>query len=222
MLRFVYLAQGKLFYQEGDCPIQEIVSQYGQEVIDRIARMHQAHGWKGQKREEGFLHGELLWGRRLSDPTTSNVVITAVSKGKDNDQLIYALDTDRVGGLFLYHLGQRQETRLFHEADFYIQDLCRCPDDEMLAYSLQFANGTANIGVMEIAKRQLRQLTEGDTLDQAPSWVPGAASIGVSIRRSRGGIPREILSDIRHFRSKKWIYRNVSLPLCRKARNTTF
>ena len=119
------------------------------------------------------------------------VAITAVTKGSNQGQLFYALDTITVGGLFSYDVESGKENRLFHRENLHIGDLCQSSDHETLACSQQLPNGTAQIGICR--KSDVEVVTEGDSLDKAPSWVPGSRKQLVfqsaGIARNANGYP---------------------------------
>ncbi|MGC4030361.1 MAG: hypothetical protein QM754_01250 [Tepidisphaeraceae bacterium] len=87
--------------------------------------------------------------------------------------LIYTLWTDTVGGLFEYQTGDGFERRLYHRNQFRAGDVQRHPGSGRLAMSLAADAGTVRLGITEPDGRKLRTVTEGDAIDQAPSWVEG-------------------------------------------------
>jgi hypothetical protein len=107
---------------------------------------------------------------------TRLVRITALTRAPQGDagQLLYALDTGAVGGLFTYDVGAAAENRLFHKQEFKANDMACHPAKQLLALSTQLEDGTASIAIMQPGNRKLHAVTEGDSLDQAPSWVPVA------------------------------------------------
>jgi hypothetical protein len=103
-----------------------------------------------------------------------------LTRGGPDGQLLYALDTDTVGGLFEYAPREDQERRVFHRNRFRARDLCRHPVDGTLAFSVGHDDGSANIAVMESEGRGPREVTEGDSVDEAPSWSAASATAGMS------------------------------------------
>jgi hypothetical protein len=90
--------------------------------------------------------------------------------------MLYALDTGAVGGLFSYDLRENYESRLFHKNEFRANDLAHHPTRDCVALSLPMEDGSAALAVMRPGGKGLQQITEGDAVDQAPSWVPDAAT----------------------------------------------
>jgi hypothetical protein len=62
---------------------------------------------------------------------------------------------------------------LFHNADFKVSHLDLKLSTETLACTTNYPNGSSNIATMELAAPRPRDITEGDSIDLAPRWVPG-------------------------------------------------
>jgi hypothetical protein len=172
--KFAYLSQGKLFVDPGDGPPVQIESQYGQEVIDRAIRMQQRNEWKTQKKD-GLLSGGALWGVSEADPRETRIQMTGLAQDADDHTLYYLLRTESVGGLFRFDPAAQTERRLFHKEQFRAGDLDWHAEQRMFACSYYYDNGTANILVMSADGSDRHEVTEGDSVDEAPSWVPGTA-----------------------------------------------
>ena len=171
MAMVAYLAEGKLYVlREGQEKAQLVESVFAQQIMDRVERSRQRNDWKADG---------LTWnlGRPGIGPMgmelpaeMRRIRFTGVTAGPAG-KIYYAMDTDYVGGLFEYELAEGYERRLFHRNGFRISDLARHPKDGMLAFSLQRDDGTACIAAIEAEGRGLRELTEGDSMDEAPSWA---------------------------------------------------
>jgi hypothetical protein len=188
-LNVAYLSQGKLFLKSGDMPVQEVESSFGQEVINRSIQRYQKSEWK--TKGQGSPFGSMLWGMQDGDPSTMSIRMTGVTRGVEEGQLLYALAIQGSGGLFLYNWLSSQEKRLFHKEHFYIRDLDRHPELDLVACSQSLANGTASIGLIEGLR--VRHVTEGDSLDEAPTWIPDAEKTLVfqsaGVARNKEGHP---------------------------------
>jgi len=171
-IRLVYLASQKLFLLEEGKP-SEIRSAFGQEVIDRALRNQQKHAWKFRERGDDPFRGQILWGNAdAAQNSTLPVHITSVSRGQGKEELLYVLETDSIGGVFSYDLEEKEELRVFHREQFQARDLAMHPDGEAVAASLPGGFG-ANIAIGRGDGRRLEEVTEGDSFDSGPSWVPG-------------------------------------------------
>jgi hypothetical protein len=189
-MKLAYLSLGRLFVLEQDGSPRPVESEFGREVVQRSLQRQNKNKWKTEGEGNLFNRGS-LWGVGREDPAAARVAVTAVTRGASVGQMFYALDTSTVGGLFGYEMDGGKENRLFHRENLHIGDLCQSCDHEMLACSQQLPNGTAQIGICK--KSDVDLVTEGDSVDKAPSWIPGAhkqlvfQSAGVA--RNANGFP---------------------------------
>lgn len=117
--------------------------------------------------------GRMLWGVSPKGDEPLRMMLSGVAHSPQTRQLFYFLETDAVGALCRYNIDEDEERRLFHREGFRASDLAHHPTEALLACALLFPNGTANLGLMTDEGRELREITEGDALDLAPSWIPG-------------------------------------------------
>jgi hypothetical protein len=101
------------------------------------------------------------------------VHITGATQSTKDGKVFFVLETESAGGLFLYDWHKNQEQRLFHKEHFHARDLDFHPEHNTIVCSQYFENGTANIVIMNTEGHDVHQLTEGDSVDEAPSWLPG-------------------------------------------------
>lgn len=164
-----YIAEGKLYLKEGAAPARLLDSPFVQGILDRVSRDRQRNDWKS---------GTWQLSRALVPMPNAGAVAevrrvqyTGISRGDGNRQLVYAIDTDHVGGLFAFDIADGLERRLFHRNQFRANDLVRHPTDGTLALSLRKEDGSACIATLSAEGKGLKEITEGDSLDEAPSWV---------------------------------------------------
>ena len=169
MIRFAYLAEDKLYVREAEGAPRLIESTFAQNAVDRGNRDRQRNAWKAGSPGEGFAR-QMMWNARQIDPAARIVQTTALAA--NGVELYYAMNIDSMGGLFVYDTKEENERRLLHRKDMRLADLCRHADGT-LAMSLQMPDGTANIATLDPGGRGVRELTEGDSIDQAPFWMPG-------------------------------------------------
>ena len=160
-----------------------VESAFAQGLVDRAARGRQRNNWKSRGTWWN-LNPTRMVADAEAPADVRRIRITGVTRGGAEGQLLYALDTDTVGGLFEYAPREDQERRVFHRNRFRARDLCRHPADGTLAFSVGHDDGSANIAVMESEGRGPREVTEGDSVDEAPSWSDAAATSGTSRRLS--------------------------------------
>jgi hypothetical protein len=188
---YAYLSQGQLHLKLGDDPVRPIDSKFGESARERAAQIHNRNSWKTQGTGAKFMSGGALWGRRPGDPTDIRVDITGISSGCKPGELFYSLSTDDIGGVFLLRDRATDELRLLHTADFRVRRLAAGPAQDSLACVVQRKGGQSCICVMRADGTDMRDVTQGDTIDDAPHWVPGSARELVfqssAIGRNRAG-----------------------------------
>jgi hypothetical protein len=188
---YAYLSQGQLHLKLGDDPVRPIDSKFGESVRERAAQIHHRNSWKTQGAGAKFMSGGVLWGRQPDDPTDIRVDITGISSGCKPGELFYSLSTDDIGGVFLLRDRASDELRLLHTADFRVRHLAAGPAQDSLACVVQRKGGQSCISVMRSDGTDMRDVTQGDTIDDAPHWVPGSARELVfqssAIGRNRAG-----------------------------------
>jgi hypothetical protein len=169
-----YLARGQLHLKADSAPVHTVESRFGQTVVDRALQIDQRHSWKSQGRGAQFMGRGMLWG---GEPGRDGirVAITSLSRGREPGEVLYALESRDIAGVFAVAAGGAEERRLFHGNDHRVRHLAADPGRGLIACSVRHDNGNAAIAVMGADGSDVTEVTEGDTVDQAPSWVPGTA-----------------------------------------------
>jgi hypothetical protein len=172
---YAYLSQGQLHLKLGSDPVRAIDSKFGESVRQRAAQINSRNAWKTQGTGAKFMSGSLLWGRNADDdPTEIPIEITGISRGCKPGELFYSLSTPDIGGVFLLRDRATDELRLLHTADFRVRRLAAGFGQESLACVVQRKGGQSCIAVMRDDGTDMRDVTAGDTIDDAPHWVPGS------------------------------------------------
>ncbi len=188
---FAFISCGQLTVGAEDGSLRSIDSKFAGEVQARVEAGRRRHGWKAGG-EDGLIPRRTLWGRTAAEGPPSRVEFTAVARGEPGE-ILYALRIDEVGGLFRYRLAEGEEVRLLHRTDFLAGELARNSEGGCLAYSQVTEAGAANLVVRRTDEASGREVTEGDSLDQAPAWVEGQRARLVfqsaGIARDRRGFP---------------------------------
>ncbi|MBI4904728.1 MAG: hypothetical protein HY820_13895 [Acidobacteria bacterium] len=169
--KFVYISQGGLHLLHDGGATTRLESAFGRSLRERAAQIHQRHAWKSEGRGAQFMSG-MLWGAQPRDTGEFPIHITGVCRGPASGHLLYTLETNDVGGVFLVD-ADGVERRLFHTADFRLRHLSLSPDGEMIAASVAHNTFITNIAVLSIEGNEFYEATEGDSVDFAPRWVPG-------------------------------------------------
>jgi len=164
------ISEGQLSLQ-GDGGEQILESPFGRSLRDRAVQIYNRHAWKTQGRGGQSL-GRALRTPEERDPSEFRIAITSVTRGTHPGELLYTLETNEISGMFSRDAGGI-EKRLFHTADFRIRHLDAHPDGEEIATSVFLRDGMANLAVLKTDGSGLTEITDGDSVDEAPRWAPG-------------------------------------------------
>ena len=167
-----YLSQGKLFLKTPDAPVQEIESQFGREVQERTLRIQKNKAWKDQGLRSMMMPPGMLKQLEQQPEATVNVAISSLCP-LSKEKLLYALETPDMGGIFAFDPAQDREDRLFHNAEFRVSHLDFSDHHQLIACTTTYRTEIANIATMPIDGARPRDITEGDSLDLSPRWLPG-------------------------------------------------
>jgi hypothetical protein len=192
-VQFAYLAAGKLFVKDGESDARAIESKFGQSLRDRATQIHDRNAWKTQGSGARFMSGGLLWGaQNRVDPAAIPILITGISRGCAPGELLYALETSEIGGIFRLRNQAMEEQRLLHTADFRMSRLQASTEADRIACVLRHKAGNSCIAVMRSDGSDLAEVTQGDAMDDAPAWVAGSSDELVfqsaAIGRNQAGI----------------------------------
>ncbi len=193
--RIALLADGRMFTAGKDGKASEHHCDFAETIERREQQSASKNAWlRGGDASAGAMFSRgMLWGGRAgpgSVPVRPRIVTMA--EGESPDSMIYVLWTGIVGALLEFDFSENYERRVFHREGFQVSDLDRCPSDGRLACCIGH-NGLSHLSILDADGRNPRNVTEGDSIDAAPSWVRGGEhalvyhSAGVS-RDSRGFI----------------------------------
>lgn len=169
---FAYLAEGKVRLKQGDEPPRTLECQFGQTIRERAVKAGQRHDWKTGGAGEKFLSGAMLWGHVPKDPAAIRISLTSLCQGAADGQLLYSLETDDVCAVLSSEGLGTEERRLWHNNQRRLSHLA-VASDGALACSIRHKLGTANLAVRLDDESGFAEVTEGDSVDTAPRWVPG-------------------------------------------------
>jgi hypothetical protein len=163
-----FLSNRKLYVRKNGAT-RLIESEYERTVRGRTASLERRHAWKSQGRGAMFMGG--VWAQQPHSGSETAVLLTGLTAGPDGD-LLFSMETDAVSGIFRLD-AQGVETRLFHTADFRIRHADLRADGVTLAVTAFHKNMQSNIALLPVRGTDFTELTEGDSFDQLPRWVPG-------------------------------------------------
>ena len=168
-----YVAAGKLHLKFGDASPKQIESKFAREVRERLLRVEERNAWKTQGSGAQFMGGRLLWGMQAKPDETTAVQVRGISRGVESAHVLYSLGGDQIGGLFSFDPETTEERRLVHGTNHVYDDLSLHRELGLLACSVPKRDFSRCIAVMKSDLSDYGEATEGDSIDQAPSWVPG-------------------------------------------------
>jgi hypothetical protein len=184
-LSIAYLANGKLHLRPAQAAAQTVESEFGQSLQERMLSSQRRNAWK----QDGIIETQVRSPGHLREQQALEVYFTSLCPGAAG-QLFYALEAGNVSGVFAFDPAQQKEWRLFHGSEIKVQYLAFHADRDRIACSVFHSDGTANIGLMPLDGAKPRDITEGDSLDLAPRWLPGANAVvfqSAGIGRDRNG-----------------------------------
>ena len=189
---FASIFQGQLFLLS-ESGGQVLESPFGRSLRDRAVEIYNRNLWKTQG-PGGQTLAHAVRAAQLRDPSNFRIAITSVTRGCDAGELLYTLETDEISGMFSRG-ADGCEKRIFHTADFRVRHLDMRPDGAEIAASIHHRSGMANLAVLRADGSDLTEVTDGESVDEAPRWVPGPGrrlvfqSAGLAQRPRARGAP---------------------------------
>ena len=170
---YAFIAKGALHFLEKDGKMNAIESQFGRKVCERALSIYQRNAWKREGSGAHFMSGGLIWADGQQQDTSGvQVFLTGLAKGRLEDEWFYSLETGSISGMFRIRSDQTEQ-RLFHTSDFHLRHPSIHSETGEIACSLTGRDGSSNIAVMSDQGEGMAEVTEGDSMDLAPSWIPG-------------------------------------------------
>src|ERR1700722_5796969 len=170
-LNIAYLAQGKIRFKTGIAPVRTVDSLYGNSIREKAVRAQQKHSWKGAADNASPFGGAALWGKSAQSEDVP-LAITSICGGRVTGSLVYSLESGSLCALLVAQPGA-EERRLWNDNRTRIRHVSMSSTTGNLVFSILHQNGTANIGVKIDDEGGVKELTEGDSFDTAPRWLPG-------------------------------------------------
>ena len=171
--RYAYITQGKLYIVDpGGAVPRQFESPFGKTLQVQKEETHRKRNWQKKSMMGGMVPPEMLERAMGQDPQQLAVTINSVCPGEAG-QAYFTLAAGNVGGYLNLDLARSAERRLFHTADFGLDHLAFSARWNLVACTLTRPDGSFHIGVMPAEGRRPDEVTEGDSMDLAPRWVPG-------------------------------------------------
>lgn len=169
-VRLAYLADRQVHLVLEDGSEEPIASAFVDGVQRREASIERKTGWKTKGTGARFMGAAALWDD--ADGRRSPASFSSLSKGRRRGEVLYALTTGVVSGLFAYDLETGEEQRIVHGTDGAAVAIATSDDHGVLAIARDQKDGSRKLAVMREEGGDSAQVTDGDTIDDAPAWVP--------------------------------------------------
>jgi hypothetical protein len=171
-LNIAYLAQGKIRVKTGNEPPRTIDSVFGNSLREKAVRAQQKHSWKSAGNDGSPFSSAMLWGKSAKVGDIP-LVITSICGAREAQGLIYSLESGSLCALLEVSRLGVEERRLWNDNRTPIRHVSVSRSTGNMVFSVLHENGTANIGVKMHGEGGIKELTEGDSFDTAPRWLPG-------------------------------------------------
>jgi hypothetical protein len=168
-----YLAQGKIRVKTADAEPRTIDSSFGNSIREKAVRSQQRHSWKSADNDASPYSRAIVWGKAATAGRDIPLMITSICSAREAGGLIYSLESDSLCALLEVSQLGAEERRLWNDNRTRIRHISISRGSGNLVFSVLHENGTANIGVKTVGEGGYKELTEGDSFDTAPRWVPG-------------------------------------------------
>ena len=164
-----FISEGKVFYKAADGEVKQIHSPYIQEMSDKLEKSKERNAWKQNTSFGISANG----GMRQFNADGAHILATSVQFDQ-NKSMLYFLKDEGMGGLFAQDLASGVEKRILHKQNLSLSDLNLDVTTGKILCSSNTKGGIANLAMIDRDGNHFQELTGGDTLDSAPSWIPGA------------------------------------------------
>lgn len=167
-----YLAQGRIRVKAGNDAPRTIESNFGNSIREKAVRAQQRNSWKAAGGENSPF-SRALWGRAAMGGQEIPLMITSICSAREAGSLIYSLESDSLCALLEVSQLGAEERRLWNDNRTQLRHVAISRTSGNLVFSVLHQNGTANIGIKVVDEGGYKELTEGDSFDTAPRWLPG-------------------------------------------------
>ncbi len=172
-MHFAWLARNQL-HVKTERGVDTLRSEFAENARRKAADSVQRNAWKTQNSGALFMG----MGQRDAAALAHEVpaFMTGVSAAPGNS-LLYSLELSEVAGVFETTRDGKDEKRLFHGNVGGLRDLTRHPQAAVCAATVSnLKAGTSHVALVGLDGEGVNVLTEGDTVERHPRWVPGQPS----------------------------------------------
>jgi hypothetical protein len=168
---FIFLGNGKVHFVNAEGAIFPLESNYAADLTTKSLKAQERHGWKGDSPMRNSLLGASLWGKEQPEPLA--ITFTSIAAGKSSNEFLYTLRTDHLCAICSVRGEAAEEQRLWNHQSKRLAHLHIHPTLGHIVCSSEKPNGCAHIVIRTVEDGALAEVTEGDSIDTAPRWIPG-------------------------------------------------
>jgi hypothetical protein len=196
--RLALISQGRLFLREASGVESAVGSDFAEALKKRLQVTEKRAAIRSGGSGAAFMRGGLPGAQTPTVEDTFRVEFSCVARGVEAGEVCYGLDVGDVRGLFQYGMDDGFEQRVLHgpKYRFAALNVRSGPEGPEWLVAGSQDHGVSRIGLFRPrAGGGITELTEGDSLDSYPAWVPGA---GRRFVYQTCGIAR-------HHRTNEWL-----------------
>jgi hypothetical protein len=168
---FIFLGNGKVHFVNAGGQVIPLESSYAADLTAKALKAQERHGWKSEAPSRNMLLGASLWGKGEPEPLT--IAFTSIAAGKTSSEFLYTLSADHLCAICSVRGEAAEEQRLWNHQSKRLVHLNIHPTLGHIVCSSEKPNGCAHIVIRTAEEGALSEVTEGDSVDTAPRWIPG-------------------------------------------------
>lgn len=171
MTELLYVRDGALIHRDGEVETP-YRSAFAQEMEAQDRKSWENNAWKAGRDDDpgAVVSRSMLWGSKGNRrPPQPLKIGHAVHAGR---RWYYTLVMSHATGLFYYDTETKEEIRLFHRQGFASSPFCVLPDGRLVVTTTR-SDGSTALTLLDASGVEREHLTEGDSLDQNPSFHDG-------------------------------------------------
>ncbi len=175
--RLCYISQDKLYLKPLEGTEDEIASDFASDLKKRLQVTQDRAAIRGGS-GAAFMRGGLPGGEQPTVEDTFRAEFSCATSGTVPGEICYAIDAREVRGLFIYDPAEKYERRVLHGPKHRFSSISTRQSDDGPEWLVAAAqdHGVSRIGLFNPqAGGGVREITEGDSLDSYPVWIPGAS-----------------------------------------------
>jgi hypothetical protein len=169
--RFAFLSLGNFFLQTDKQAPVSYESTFVQGIRTRALELYRRNAWKTGASDGKMVPRAALWGANPQEPSLVRIQFNSISPRGEGDGFVYSIVSPEISGVLACKEGTGSELRLLHTADFRVLQVASQPDTGKLVMSVRH-HGCTVLATMSGEGQGLTEITQGESFDESPSWVP--------------------------------------------------